>query len=52
MIIKDQQILLDSMHATVNIKLEYPPMMVVVVGCVCEWCWLVVVWSKNQAPSV
>ena len=24
MIIKDQQTLLDSMHATVNIKLEYP----------------------------
>ena len=24
MIIKDRQILLDSMHATVNIKLEYP----------------------------
>ena len=24
--------------------------MVVVVGCLCEWCWLVVVWSKNDVP--
>ena len=27
-------------------------MMVVVVRCVCEWCWLVVVWSKNKAKAV